>query len=298
MKAARQQRKAGISVVDLDEKVKNDGAAGAYEALQLYRSRATRCKSKGEFMSAITIASSGAKCLLENNYVTAGVELAMLFLDFINEFSADKTSTETDSQFFTLILEIDDRLIGTDIGTLKSEYLKGCVKWSIQTSTKEFGDPSLQVRLAEELWRLKDKSATSHFAAAENPAALCNKIIQREREQPETATKALTLGIVNFLALENIRDAFELMKLFKKAKLSTSSSKGKVDPLIQFCEYLLKISLRDAAPLFKQLVNAYASEVEFDESIPALLMGPIASRLFNIKPKVNPMMSMLQSMLA
>lgn len=55
---------------------------------------------------------------------------------------------------------------------------------------------------------------------------------------------------------------------------------------------------RDAAPLFKQLVNGYASEVEFDESIPALLMGPIASRLFNIKPKVNPMMSMLQSMLA
>ena len=55
---------------------------------------------------------------------------------------------------------------------------------------------------------------------------------------------------------------------------------------------------RDAAPLFKQLVNAYASEVEFDESIPALLMGPIASKLFNIKPKVNPMMSMLQSMLA
>ena len=37
--------------------------------------------------------------------------------------------------------------------------------------------------------------------------------------------QALTLGIVNFLALENIRDAFELMKLFKKAKLPSSSSK-------------------------------------------------------------------------
>lgn len=37
--------------------------------------------------------------------------------------------------------------------------------------------------------------------------------------------QALTLGIVNFLALENIRDAFELMKLFKKAKLPSSSLK-------------------------------------------------------------------------
>ena len=53
-------------------------------------------------MSAITIASSGAKCLLENNYVTAGVELAMLFLDFINEFSADKSSAETDYQVIVI----------------------------------------------------------------------------------------------------------------------------------------------------------------------------------------------------
>ena len=48
-------------------------------------------------MNAITIASSGAKCLLENNYVTAGAELAMLFLDFINEFSTDKSITEFDN---------------------------------------------------------------------------------------------------------------------------------------------------------------------------------------------------------
>jgi hypothetical protein len=59
----------------------------------------------------------------------------------------------------------------------------------MQTSTKEFGDAVLQTRLAEELWRIMDKSATSHFVAAENPAALCNKIVQREQEQPETAAK-------------------------------------------------------------------------------------------------------------
>ena len=92
---------------------------------------------------------------------------------------------------------------------------QGCVKWSIQTSTKEFGDASLQVRLAEELWRLKDKSATSHFAAAENPAALCNKIIQREREQPETATKVYTstIGLLSCILLL-LSEAIILHELF------------------------------------------------------------------------------------
>ena len=48
-------------------------------------------------MTAITIVSSGSKCLLENSYITAGAELAMLFLDFITEFSAEKNSSESDS---------------------------------------------------------------------------------------------------------------------------------------------------------------------------------------------------------
>ena len=37
--------------------------------------------------------------------------------------------------------------------------------------------------------------------------------------------QALTLGIVHFLAMENIRDAFKLMKLYKDSKPPTT---GKV----------------------------------------------------------------------
>lgn len=76
------------------------------------------------------------------------------------------------------------------------------------------------------------------------------------------------------------------------------SNANKDNGLLNFCDYLLQVSRRDAAPLFKSLVNAYASQLDFDESVPTLLMGPVASRLFGIKPKVNPMMSMLQSMMS
>ena len=76
---------------------------------------------------------------------------------------------------------------------------KASVKWSIQTSTKELGDSVLQTRLAEELWRLKDKSATSHFVAAENPTALWNRIQHQDQEIPDGSAKVfgLTLSNVN-----------------------------------------------------------------------------------------------------
>lgn len=293
------QRKAlagAAAGVDLDEKVRNEGPSGAYEALQLYRSRAIRFKSKGDVLGAINVTAGGAKCLLENSYETAGAELAMLFIDIITEYFESNPNNESSKTFYDLIIEIDNRFPANSSGTLRSDFLKGSVKWSIQTGSTQFGDATLQCRLGEELWRLKDKNSTSHFAAAEKPKALWTKILEffpsNDAEDQKSKEKALTLGIVHFLALENLRDANELMRLFKKHSHVAKS------PLIQFCEYLLQTCRRDAAPLFKQLVNTYASEVDFDEAVPAMLMGPIASKFFHIKPKMNPMMSMLQSMLA
>ena len=60
------------------------------------RSRATRLKSKGDYLNAIAVTAGGAKCLLENKYYTAGAELAMLFLEFITEYSSENNNLETD----------------------------------------------------------------------------------------------------------------------------------------------------------------------------------------------------------
>jgi hypothetical protein len=290
MSGIRNKRGGAKKEVDLGDMVRS-GASGAYEALQLYRSRAIRYKTKGDVDASLRALADGAKCLLENNYENAGAELAELFVELLSE--SNKVMTE---DIRSLIDDVDCRFPSSS--PKRIEYLKGCLKWTIATGTREQGDPAIQTRLGECLLVTGDRNAVFHFAAGEAPLALNKKIFELydKVEQQETRERTLTLGVVNFVALENLRDANELMYNF--LKMQKSLSFPTTSPLIKFCEYLLQTCRRDAAPLFKQLVNAYASIVDFDDAVPTLLMGPIALRMFGIQPKVNPLMSMLQSMLS
>ncbi len=275
--------------VDLDAMVLT-GQSGAYEALQLYRSRAIRFKTKNDPTGAYTALAAGAKCLLINKYENAGAELADLFLEILTEYNI--TFTEA---IKTLAMEIDESFLDK-ASPKRAEYLKGCVKYTVTCGTRELGDPAFQTKLAVCYWDKEDKNACHHFAAGEAPLLLNSKIQEKypNANQQLERDQAVTLGIVNFLSLENLRDANELMFAFmndQKAKGFKTNSE-----LLKFDDYVLQTCKRDAAPLFKQLVNAYASILDYDDNIPSLLLGPIALRFFNIKPKVNPMMSMLQSM--
>lgn len=292
--ATQRKRTAGAKrEVDLTEMVKS-GAQGAYEALQLYRSRSMRFKSKNEFAEAINVCSSGSITLLENGYENAGAELAGLFVDLLIELERP-VNEETKNALYT----VDDKFPAKS--THRIEYLKACIKWTISVGDRELGDPILHQRLADALWNINDKNAVYHYAAGEAPLAYSSKIEEKYSgdTQLEARSQALTLGIVNFLALENLRDANELFYAFKKnQKTNYPSLSLDNQDLVNFCDYLLQTCRRDATPLFKTLVNTYASTVDFDEAVPTLLMGPIASKFFGIKPKVNPMMSMLQSMMS
>jgi hypothetical protein len=292
--ATQRKRTAGAKrEVDLTEMVKS-GAQGAYEALQLYRSRSMRFKSKNEFAEAINVCSSGSITLLENGYENAGAELAGLFVDLLIELERP-VNEETKNALYT----VDDKFPAKS--THRIEYLKACIKWTISVGDRELGDPILHQRLADALWNINDKNAVYHYAAGEAPLAYSNKIEEKYSgdTQLEARSQALTLGVVNFLALENLRDANELFYAFKKnQKTNYPSLNLDNQGLVNFCDYLLQTCRRDATPLFKTLVNTYASTVDFDEAVPTLLMGPIASKFFGIKPKVNPMMSMLQSMMS
>jgi hypothetical protein len=284
------RKRAAKKEVDLDEMVAS-GPAGAYEALQLYRSRAIRLRTKDDIMGAIKTTAVGAKCLLVKGYDTAGSELATLFLDLVNEQSYD-----LNEDLRALVYEIDDAYPKTSASRI--EFLKGAVKWTIACGRKELGDAQLQTRLADCLWEVKDKTASYHFAAGEAPLQFCDKIFATytEANQQDKRDQSLILGVTNFLALENLRDANEMVFAFKKTCKANGYALN--SKLMQFCDYLLQTCRRDAAQLFKQLVNAYASDLDFDDTVPTLLMGPIAVRLFGIKPKINPMMSMLQSMIS
>eukprot|EP01039_Chlorochromonas_danica_P007950 gene7950-8770_t len=279
---------------DLTEMVQS-GPSGAYEALQLFRSRALRLKTKNDIAGSLKAAADGSVCLLENGYDNAGAELADIYVDLLIEVNQQMTE-----EIKNVILTIESKFPAKS--NHRIELLKSCVKWSVSSGNRELGDPALHRRLADCLWDINsaDKSAAYHFAAGEAPELLLAKIQATfpggEAAARASREQALTLGLVHFLALENLRDANLLYSQYVKSQKAANSPVN--SPLLTFCDYLLQTCRRDAAPLFKSLVNTYASTVDFDEQVPTLLMGPIASKFFGIKPKVNPMMSMLQSMMS
>lgn len=275
--------------IDLDAMVET-GPQGAYEALQLYRSRAIRFKSKNDLQGALTATALGASCLLKHSYVTAGAELATLLVSMIDEDGKDINEATR-----KIIYDVDESFPAKSPQQI--EFLKGCVRWTMNCGSRELGDPQLHVRLANCMWAAGDKNAIYHFTAGEAPEQLAARLEESygTPEQQEPRDRGLTLGVLHFLALENLRDANDLMNSFRKTQKAKNS-----DPkseLLTFLDYLLLTCRRDAQPLFKTLVNKYSSILDFDETAPALLMGPIGQKLFGITPRVNPMMSMLQNML-
>jgi hypothetical protein len=288
------RRRAQSKEVDLEEKVAS-GNDGAYEALQLYRSRAIRLKTKNEITASMSALAQGAKCLLKHTYENAGAELAMLLIDFLLEIGGDVTPSQVD-----MVLEVAQQY--SSESTHKADFLKAAVKWSIKAGTSELGEVRLQVALGQALWTTDQRTAIYHLAAGESPTEL-NKLIQKSYPGPEQRSskdRALTVGVLTFLSFENLRDANELLSLYREALISKDSVYVTETELESFCRYLLITCQRDAQPLFKILVNKYATALDFDETVPALLTGPIGLKFFNIKPKVqaNPMMSMLQQMLS
>lgn len=300
--AARQKKE-----IDLDAMVE-EGQDGAYEALQLYRSRAMRFQTKNDIMNAIVSASHGSVVLLSKGYITAGFELASMTIDIINE-----SGYEMNPQVRQIIFDIDNAFgasqkeVGAPPHPQKTEFLKSCVKSTIANGQREYGEPQMHNRLAHCLWATVPTTTTTqakaytsaiyHFALGEEPIELVHHIdttfggksvLERDR--------AFTLGVLNFLSFENLRDANELFKAFKKSCKSRNTSAD--SDLVNFCDYLLQTCRRDAAELFKKLVQSYSSHLAFDDMCQTLLQGPIGTKVFNIPPKSNPMMSMLQNLLS
>lgn len=298
---AARKRNAQKKEVDLESMVQS-GAQGAYEALQLYRSRAMRHKLKNELNESVQTCSNGTVCLLENGYENAGTELATLLIEIVTEFTIPMSE-----EYYNIVDKIVAKYSIFPKSVHVVEFLKLSIKWGLGTPFEN----NLHLKLGECLWNNDDyRNAIHHFVLSESPKVLSDKLFalypnaaaagstEGEKSPVDRETlreRYLTLGVVHFLAVENFRDANELFYNYKRTVGTTSSN---TSSLYTFCEYLLQVCRRDAAPLFKQLVNAYASVVDFDEQVPTLLMGPIASKYFNIKPKVNPMMSMLQSIMA
>lgn len=278
------------------------GPGGAYEALQLYRSKAIKSKSKGEIIPAIVLCGRGAKCLLKGGYDNAGVELTNLFLEICTEAALDITNN---GDIRTLVNEIDDSF--KEDSTLRIDFLRACVKWTSKWGPREIGDTVIHLQLASCLWNQAFNSANTkrdisnaicHYAAGEGPQYLCDKIMcsYNEVSQQEKRDQALTLGVSHFLAVENLRDANELFAMYHKAHKNKGIDTKK-SQLIIFCDQLLQLSRRDqAVALFYKLIEAYNKIPNVDENVVALLNGPIGQKIFGLQPRPN-VMSMISSLL-
>jgi hypothetical protein len=289
--ASKRRQRAGKDSKDLAEMVVS-GATGAYEASQLFRSRAVRLKSKNDFLGAMKVLNQGAEVLLQNGHERSGYELASLLLEFIEE-----SERELEPELMHMIQDIE-QAFPEDSRALKTEFLKSCVKLTSKSNGRDVNDAYFHVMLGKCLWDANDKSAIYHFVAGEAPESLNQKIVDTlgsEAKQMERE-RSLVLGVLHFLALENLRDANELMKFYGKAMKSRGL---RVDSeLLTFLKQLLQTCRRDAQPLFRTLVNNYHNQLNFDPSVESLLYGPIGQKFFGMQPKANPMMSMLQQMLA
>lgn len=284
--------------VNLDALV-SSGSSGAYEALQLYRSRVLKLKAKDEFESALAMCANGATTLLKYKYNTAGAELCNLLLDFLTE--SNKTIDSENVR--NVVNGVDNALDEAEAEQFRVDFLKGCIKWS-QACGDTIGDQQLHVRLGTCLWGMEQTQSTTihHFVAGEAPELL-NRIIcdkYTTKDQALARDRACTTAICHFLALEDLKNANEFFTCFKKAQKKRGNATDESKLLI-FCDQLLQCCRRDAQPLFKQIVNAIASDLNGwgdKETVPTMLMGPIGMKFFGIQPKVHPMMQMMQQFLA
>jgi hypothetical protein len=278
--------------VNLQELVQS-GDSGAYEALQLYRSRALRFKAKSDVRNALQTAAEGAILLIRNGYKTAGSELAMLMVDFMDESGVD-----FNNDTHALIIDVDDSFEEFSPKEGRVDFLKACIKWTQTCGSRGMGDAQLHVRHGQCLWQMQEyKKAVFPFVAGEAPESLCQKISDTFTKQNEVTERdrVLTMGVCHFLAIENMRDANKLYSEFKKHNKNTDTK------LSRFCDQLLQCCRRDATQLFKELVSSVRKDLqgwEDQETVYNLLMGPIGDKFFNIPPKVNPMMQMMQQLLS
>lgn len=242
----RQKREVNL------EAMVEEGESSAYEALQLYKSRCNRMKGKGEFLEAINVAAKGAKAQLVHGYESSGVELCNILVDLLTagEFDINpdlrNLLNEIDSAFASMPKNekgASDKLITVTAKdgskqpavpkSSRIDFLKSLVTWSMKCGQRDYGDPMLHLQLANTLWdhsRGFHRKSIYHFAVGEAPTALWAKIQEEyvDTNAPEGVSSAdvarekerlVVLGVLHFIAVENLRDANTLYRAFNQAKV-------------------------------------------------------------------------------
>ena len=193
-----------------------------YEALQLYKSKVRKFMSNLKYDSALQIASNGAITQLKAGYIKAGEELVMLYMSILDTAMIDLTP-----EVRSTMNSIDSAYPPNAPARL--EFLKKFIVYSCSahTSGRECGDPMLHAKYAAVLWteHQQIEKSLSHFALGESYSQLLALLMQPMVKDAAAVVvfqsvvdrdRVLTLAVLHFLAVENIRDATGLFKGFQK----------------------------------------------------------------------------------
>lgn len=304
---SRFRKKKGEFSSSLEEMV-GDNPSSSYEALQLYKSKINRFRVAGQYDQALSLTCQAAKLQLKYKYENSGNELGGIFVDILTE-----SKFGLKPEYRNLINEIADAF--DNVSGLGLQFLKDCISLSKELGPRVFGDELLHRRLAMKLWNVEPETgneedtefgnyrhiAVLHFALGEAPGPLWMQIVEDPTMDPSVATwtgetkreQIVLLGVLYFLSLENLRDANDLMRSFRRYRQEKGIEKE--SRTYEFMDRLLLTSLRDARQLFQQLMKAYEPQLKFHPIVLQLLNGPIAKKIFGIQAPPN-VMSMIANL--
>jgi len=310
----RRRGGAGIARVQkLAEERIEQGAEGAYEALQLYLGQCSRRLGKGGMTDgsapghaeARAIAAAGASQLYEKGYADCATQLANHLIELYQKGKVPVTQETVD-----VIAKVAEQV---PRGKSRMAFCKKAAAWSQEMSQRLRGEPALHALYAEALLQGGQvERAFDRLVLAERPQILAKIMFDLQEKGIISAAAVELLATkctLRFLAAENVRDAilFQNMVLVHLQARAMAANDGNPPPgplfsptsLHSFCRYITATCQRDAAPLFKELCERYRAQISSHPTFPEFL-AEIGARFYGIKgtPQQGMMMNpMMQNMM-
>ncbi|CAH9114180.1 unnamed protein product [Cuscuta europaea] len=266
-----------------------------YGAQQMLKSLSARYVSAERFSDALDLLQFGACAQLENDQVTCGGELAVLFVETLvkGKLSYDGDTLDRVRKIYKkfpkvtvpqhLDLADDDEMqkVAEALTAAKtrveacSSFVKAVIKWSSEFGAHKYGAPELHDMLAEYIFSESPEvdmgKVSFHFVRGKNPKKFVSTLINfMSKCYPGEDDLAIARAVLMYLCLGNLRDANytidELKKQVNLKELGFPESE-----LMQFITYLLLTLQRDALPLFHRLRQCFKPSISRDPTFNELL---------------------------
>lgn len=286
-----------------------------YGAQQMFKSISARYVSTERYTDALDLLQFGACAQLENDQVTCGGELAVLFVETLvkGKISFDDDTIDrvrkiykkfpkgTVPQHLELADDDDMQKVTEALTAAKtrveacSSFLKAAIKWSSEFGAHKYGSPEFHDMLAEYIYSESPEvdmgKVSFHFVRGKNPKKFVSTLINfMGKCYPGEDDLAIARAVLMYLSLGNLRDANYIIDELKK-QVNSNEIEFPDSELMQFISYLLLTLQRDAFPLFHRLRQCFKPSIDRDPTFNELL-DEIAQKFYGVQRQ-----SSLQGML-